>query len=81
MSDTVAYPNYTGSIGFGEKYIQELPGKCGRLDIDDCMASIRYLIKLGISEEGKQYLLSGSHGGFIIGHRTFSWSTRTMTLY
>ncbi|GJE89048.1 hypothetical protein PsYK624_051380 [Phanerochaete sordida] len=65
---TVAFPNYTGSIGYGEKYIQELPGKCGRLDIDDCMASVRYLIEQGISEEGKQYLLSGSHGGFIIGH-------------
>lgn len=65
---TVALPNYTGSIGFGEKYIRQLPGKCGRLDIDDCMESVRYLIKQGISKEDAQYLLSGSHGGFIIGH-------------
>jgi Prolyl oligopeptidase family len=36
------------------------------------MESIRYLIKLGIAEEGpgKQFVSGGSHGGFIAGHRT-----------
>lgn len=69
LLDTVALPNYTGGGGFGEKYIRKLPGQCGRLDVDDCMESIRYLIKKGITEEDKQHLFGGSHGGFIVAHR------------
>ncbi|EKM52425.1 uncharacterized protein PHACADRAFT_211679 [Phanerochaete carnosa HHB-10118-sp] len=65
---TVALPNYTGGSGFGEKYTRSLLGQCGRLDIDDCMESVRYLIKQGISEEDKQYAFGGSHGGFIVAH-------------
>lgn len=63
-------PNYTGSIGFGEKYVMELLGKAGKLDVDDCIASVRYLIQQGISEPTEQYITGGSHGGFLIGHRT-----------
>jgi dipeptidyl aminopeptidase/acylaminoacyl peptidase len=69
MIDMLAMPNYTGSTGFGEKYVTKLLGQAGRLDVDDCIASIRYLISQGITEEGKQYLTGGSHGGFLIGHR------------
>lgn len=68
-ADTIAMPNYTGSLGFGEKYIMELLGKVGRLDVGDCIASVRYLIDRGISQPGMQFLTGGSHGGFLIGHR------------
>ncbi|KAI6003273.1 Alpha/Beta hydrolase protein [Pisolithus orientalis] len=65
---TVSMPNYTGSMGFGEKYIQALLGRCGELDVGDCIATVRELIKLGISEEGRQVVSGGSHGGFITAH-------------
>ncbi|TFY73172.1 hypothetical protein EWM64_g10840 [Hericium alpestre] len=31
----VSLPNYTGSLGFGEYYVQKLLGKCGSLDVED----------------------------------------------
>ncbi|KAG9308650.1 Alpha/Beta hydrolase protein [Chiua virens] len=57
-----------GSMGFGEKYIQELLGKCGTLDVADCVATVDELIRLGQSEPGKQVVQGGSHGGFLAAH-------------
>jgi len=70
--DTLSFPNYTGSPGYGEQFIQDLVGRCGELDVQDCIASARHLIKLGISEAGpgKQFITGGSHGGFLGAHRT-----------
>ncbi|KDQ56032.1 hypothetical protein JAAARDRAFT_70881 [Jaapia argillacea MUCL 33604] len=67
---TVSMPNYTGSLGFGETYVRRILGNCGNLDVEDCIASVRHLIKLGISQEGpgKQFVQGGSHGGFLAGH-------------
>jgi len=64
-------PNYTGSLGYGDAFVQNLIGKCGELDVDDCIATARHLITLGISEEGrgKQLIMGGSHGGFLTAHR------------
>ena len=46
-------------------------GAIGTLDIGDCIATVRHLAALGLTKfgPGQQYLLGGSHGGFIIGHR------------
>ncbi|KAG5653151.1 hypothetical protein H0H81_002062 [Sphagnurus paluster] len=67
---TISLPNYTGSLGFGESAVRALIGNCGTLDVEDCIATTRHLIKLGISVEGpgKQFVLGGSHGGFLSGH-------------
>ncbi|KAF8970622.1 Alpha/Beta hydrolase protein [Flammula alnicola] len=67
---TLSLPNYTGSPGYGEKFLQDLIGRCGELDVEDCIASARRLIELGISEEGpgKQFITGGSHGGFLTAH-------------
>ena len=69
--DTVSLPNYTGSLGYGDEFVQRLVGNCGKLDVEDCHASIRHLIERGIAEEapGKQFLVGGSHGGFLVAHR------------
>lgn len=70
-ADTVSLPNFTGSLGHGDAFVQKLVGKCGTLDVEDVMASIKHLVKLGVAEEGpgKQLVQGGSHGGFITGHR------------
>ena len=74
-------PNYTGSIGFGEKYVLKLLGEAGLLDVEDCIASVRHLVKVGlVSEASRQYLTGGSHGGFIIGNRT-SFPPLPLTLH
>ena len=64
-------PNYTGSIGFGEFYVQALIGQCGTLDVEDVKASVDYLVKEGKGEHGpgKQFVTGGSHGGFLTAHR------------
>jgi len=62
--------NYTGSLGFGQKYVDALIGRAGELDVHDCYASIQHLIALGFSQEGpgKQFVQGGSHGGFLSAH-------------
>jgi len=69
---TISLPNYTGSLGYGDGFVKRLvvPGNCGKLDVEDCYASIRHLIESGIAEEGpgKQFVIGGSHGGFLVAH-------------
>ncbi|KAJ7764324.1 Alpha/Beta hydrolase protein [Mycena metata] len=67
---TVSLPNYSGSIGFGEKSVRALLGNCGDLDVQDCIATVRHLVDLGIAVQGKgkQFVMGGSHGGFLAAH-------------
>jgi len=69
--DTLNIPNYTGSTGFGDFYIQELIGKCGTLDVEDVKACVDHLVGEGKGEHGpgKQFVTGGSHGGFLTAHR------------
>lgn len=69
--DTVCHPNYTGSIGFGQRFVQELVGQCGKLDVGDCISAIRHVISIGLAKEGpgQQFIQGGSHGGFLAAHR------------
>ncbi|ESK91736.1 acylamino-acid-releasing enzyme, partial [Moniliophthora roreri MCA 2997] len=66
----VSVPNYTGSLGFGETHVRALLGNCGTLDVGDCIASVRHMVKLGVAEEApsKLFVVGGSHGGFLTGH-------------
>ena len=34
----VIYPNYRGSIGFGQQFIDDLLGHIGEMDVADCVA-------------------------------------------
>lgn len=63
--------NYTGSLGFGQDWVEALLGRCGELDVGDVIASAKHLVELGIAEEGKgkQFVSGGSHGGFLSAHR------------
>ncbi|KAL1715585.1 hypothetical protein EV715DRAFT_207107 [Schizophyllum commune] len=67
---TVLQPNYTGSLGFGEAAVRALPGNCGKLDVEDSIATLRELIKQGKASDDRRKLFytGGSHGGFIGGH-------------
>ncbi|KAF8638353.1 hypothetical protein AX17_002255 [Amanita inopinata Kibby_2008] len=65
---TLALPNYTGSTGFGDSFLRRLIGRCGELDIEECMHAFRFLTKLGLAKEGETFIMGGSHGGFIGAH-------------
>ena len=62
--------NYTGSLGFGQDWVEALLGRCGELDVCDVITSAEHLVELGIAEEGKgkQLVSGGSHGGFLSAH-------------
>ena len=79
LPDTVSLPNYTGSVGYGENYIQEILGKWGVLDVADCTATVEELIRLGVSKSGRQVIQGGSHGGFLAAHRKSSPSQANST--
>jgi len=67
---TVALPNYTGSVGYGQSAILRLIGKCGSLDVQDCIQSLHHLVELGYAQlgRGKLFFFGGSHGGFLGAH-------------
>ncbi|KAH9053326.1 Alpha/Beta hydrolase protein [Lactarius vividus] len=67
---TLNVPNYTGSTGFGDYYVQKLVGRCGTLDVEDVKATVDHLVKEGKGEHGpgKQFVTGGSHGGFLTAH-------------
>lgn len=69
--DTISQPNFTGSLGFGETHVRALLGKCGTLDVRDCIESVKHLISLGLAKKaaGKLFVMGGSHGGFLTAHR------------
>ncbi|KIM27092.1 hypothetical protein M408DRAFT_330224 [Serendipita vermifera MAFF 305830] len=67
---TISCPNYRGSLGYGQRWVEELLGKIGRLDVDDVMASTNQLIEAGLGKKGlgMQLYMGGSHGGFLGAH-------------
>ncbi|KAL0489612.1 acylamino-acid-releasing enzyme [Acrasis kona] len=65
---TLCLVNYRGSIGFGQSYIQSLPGKCGTLDVSDVHeATLRSKSKFLIDDD-LVCVIGGSHGGFLSAH-------------
>ncbi|KAI0077008.1 alpha beta-hydrolase [Panus rudis PR-1116 ss-1] len=67
---TLSYPNYSGSVGYGDKYVRKLIGRIGDLDVKDCIESVNHLIKTGVAKAGpgQQFISGGSHGGFLGTH-------------
>ncbi|KZV90360.1 alpha/beta-hydrolase [Exidia glandulosa HHB12029] len=67
---TVSMVNYTGSLGHGQAYIEKLLGRAGELDVEECFASAQHLVQIGIADAGpgKQFIIGGSHAGFLGAH-------------
>ncbi|KDN38567.1 alpha/beta-hydrolase [Tilletiaria anomala UBC 951] len=61
----IVMPNYTGSIGNSRAFVERLVGRCGELDIADCLEALRLA---GVAEADPVYVMGGSHGGFISAH-------------
>ena len=62
---TVAFVNYPGSTGFGQKSIEALSKGAGNIELQAVRAAQNHLVKLGLAElgKGKQHYVGGSYAG------------------
>jgi len=61
--------NYRGSLGYGKKLVESLPGKCGVQDVQDCLDSLDHFLKRfgDRVDPNNVFYNGGSHGGLIGG--------------
>jgi acylaminoacyl-peptidase len=67
---TICMVNYRGSPGFGQSFIEALPGNIGKMDVQDTHAATVHVLKT-LGEKLDSDLVSvigGSHGGFLSAH-------------
>ncbi|CUG84666.1 D-alanyl-D-alanine carboxypeptidase, putative [Bodo saltans] len=55
--------NYGGSVGFGQRRIDEILGNIGTNDVADCIAALD-----AVAPQGPVIVSGGSHGGFLAAH-------------
>lgn len=46
---TIVTVNFRGSLGYGERHLQSLPGNIGTYDVADCIAALDYCIEKGVA--------------------------------
>ena len=56
--------NYRGSTGYGRRYMKELEGRWGIVDVDDCTSGALELAKRGRVDRRRLIIRGGSAGGF-----------------
>lgn len=56
--------NYGGSTGYGRAYRDQLRGKWGVVDVDDCVAGADYLFAQGKADGARLIITGGSAGGY-----------------
>jgi acylaminoacyl-peptidase len=68
----VVFPNYRGSIGFGQSSVESLLARIGHVDVEDVMACTHRVVdeysdRIDATRIG---ICGGSHGGFLTAHCT-----------
>ncbi|KAG7366455.1 peptidase S9 prolyl oligopeptidase family protein [Nitzschia inconspicua] len=67
----VLFPNYRGSIGFGQAPADSLLTRIGNVDVQDVMTSTKFAIEVVPEIDGQNIgICGGSHGGFLATHCT-----------
>ncbi len=56
--------DYRGSSGYGRAYREELAGRWGIVDVEDCIAAARYLAREGRVDRHRLVIHGGSAGGY-----------------
>jgi dipeptidyl aminopeptidase/acylaminoacyl peptidase len=56
--------NYRGSTGYGRRYMKELEGEWGVVDVDDCAEGALYLARQGKVDVKRLVVRGGSAGGY-----------------
>jgi dipeptidyl aminopeptidase/acylaminoacyl peptidase len=70
----VFMPNPRGSIGYGQKFLDEISGDWGGKVYDDIMNGVDHVIKMGYVDKNRVGAAGGSYGGYMVnwleGHNT-----------
>ncbi len=61
----VLCPNYRGSSGYGDEFLQALNGRENEIDVSDIVAGVEHLIKEGIVDPGRVGVMGWSNGGYL----------------
>ena len=67
------FPNYRGTIGFGQESITSLLTQIGTMDVQDVVAATKHVLDQFGSDTvdaSRVGICGGSHGGFLTGHCT-----------
>jgi dipeptidyl aminopeptidase/acylaminoacyl peptidase len=69
--------DYGGSTGYGRAYREQLSGLWGLVDVEDCIAAVRYLADRGAIDPTRTAIRGGSAGGYttlcaLVFHNTFA---------
>ncbi|OWK38087.1 alpha/beta hydrolase family protein [Fimbriiglobus ruber] len=59
------YPNYRGSVGYGDKFLTDLIGNENDLDVKDILAGIDHLVTEGIADPDRVAVMGWSNGGYL----------------
>ena len=60
----VFQPNFRGSAGYGQKFIDADRGDLGGQDMKDILTGIDFLVKEGIVDKNRQFVYGISYGGY-----------------
>lgn len=58
--------NHRGSTGYGRRYRQHLLGRWGRVDVDDVVDGIEFLVNQSLVDPGKVFIRGKSAGGYAV---------------
>lgn len=60
--------NFRGSTGYGQDFLECLPGHIGDYDVEDCISLMEHFLKLhpDISSKDNVVAMGGSHSGFLV---------------
>lgn len=58
-------PNYRGSTGYGDAFLEELIGRENDIEVRDITAGVRWLVEQGIADPKKLGVMGWSNGGYL----------------
>jgi dipeptidyl aminopeptidase/acylaminoacyl peptidase len=58
--------NYRGSIGYGRDYREQLYGRWGEVDVEDCMAAARHVLDRQLADPARVVIRGASAGGYTV---------------
>ncbi|EAR93056.2 prolyl oligopeptidase family protein (macronuclear) [Tetrahymena thermophila SB210] len=64
---TILLPNYTGSAGYGQNYINKLLKNIGEIDAKEILNMIDQVIEKKLCDPKKAITMGGSYGGYMTG--------------